>query len=77
MPRRIYSDLPKFKRIHERLMTTLRVYDDAIGEIDKALEGRRTAPEREVLQTLRRTCLSQKKQAADTIMDFRDDVNHM
>ena len=53
MARRLYSDIPKFKRVEASLREAVRSVAMVEGEIDAALSGRRTKEETALLNSIR------------------------
>ena len=53
MARRVYSDIPKFKRVEAALRQAVRSFALVEGEIDTALGGPRTQEETALLKSIR------------------------
>jgi len=74
MPR-IYSDIPKFKRIHRALIESVRIHDEIRREIDTSLKSSsRTKKEKELLRHLKRECERLRKESGDLTSSFYEAV---
>lgn len=69
--KRIYADIPKFKRVHHALVQTVKQNDLALKEIESSLAGPRSAKEQRQLEGLREELLTLKQlyiEAADSFV---------
>lgn len=71
---RVYSEIPKFKRVEASLREATNAYRRVIAEIDKALAGRRTAKETDALVDLRKRCSTFHKESLAVLGGFYDTV---
>jgi len=67
---KIYTTIPKFKRIELSLRETIIAHRKVIDEIDKALSSNRTDEERKLLHTIRQECLELQKKSRELHANF-------
>ena len=64
----IKSQAEKFKRVEVTIRQTLQNFTKATIEIDKALQGKRTSKEIELLESIKEDWNNLHKQAQDILM---------
>ena len=67
MTKRVYAEIPKFKRVEATLREAVNGFRPALMEIDRALAGRRTAAEEALLKSVRHQTEQAQKQASQVL----------